>query len=61
MNKLTTAILTLGVLSFNAHNNSKITGVVNMKEKTDAKNRISIDKDNASQKKQDHKPTLIIL
>jgi hypothetical protein len=48
MNKLTTAILTLGVLSFNAHNNSKITGVVNMKEKTDAKNRISIDKDNAS-------------
>jgi hypothetical protein len=38
MNKLTTAILTLGVLSFNAQNNSKITGVVNMKEKTDAKN-----------------------
>lgn len=51
MNKLTTAILTLGVLSFTAQNNSKITGVVNMKEKMDAKNRISIDKDNASQKK----------
>jgi hypothetical protein len=51
MNKLTTAILTLGVLSFNAQNNSKITGVVNMKEKMDAKNRISIDKDKASQKK----------
>ncbi len=51
MNKLITSILTLGVLSFTAQNNSKITGVVNMKEKLDAKNRISIDKDNASQKK----------
>jgi len=61
MNKLTTAVLTLGVLSFNAQNNSKITGVVNMKEKMDAKNRISIDKNNASQKKQDYKPPLIIL
>lgn len=51
MNKITTTILTLGVLSFTAQNNAKITGVVNMKQKLDSKNRITIEKENASEKK----------
>jgi hypothetical protein len=50
MNKITTTILTLGVLSFSAQNNAKITGVVNMKDKLEAKNRILNAKEKTSQR-----------
>ncbi|MEI8137057.1 MAG: hypothetical protein WCH21_07025, partial [Bacteroidota bacterium] len=51
MKKIITTSLTLCILSFNAQNNAKRTGVVNMKEKLAAKNQLSVDKVNASKQK----------